>query len=107
MIHDLKEEDHIEITLKVKVTYVYQPGGVDVCTESGGVFTLCESDLDRSKITKIEPPLRLGRAMLRRSGSKGRVLAVHEHRAWFQYDSSGSQYICATSELCNIPEEDQ
>lgn len=108
MTHDLKEGDRIEITVRGKVSLARGVGWVHVTLDgcnAPSVFT--SGELAQAQITKLEHELKVGRAMLKKSGSKGRVLAIHEHRAWFQYDSSGDYCTYSASDLHNIPEDGQ
>jgi len=108
MTHNLKEGDLVEFTsLKGKVDRVYSDGSVLFRGDGNASFHLNRATVDQARITKLKPPLKVGRAMLKRSGYKGRVIALHENRAWFRYDNNGRDFIYSTDDFLNIPEEDE
>lgn len=107
MSHDLKEGDLVEFTsLRGKVLKVHPSGSTDILFEGSTTtpITINAGVLSQAKITKLEPELKVGRAILKRAGIKGRVVHVEGDEAWFSYDDGGDVVVKAKL-LRNIPED--
>ena len=107
MIHDLKEGDHIEITVRGNVYLARGNGWVHVTLDGGNSPSVFSSDeLAQAKITKLDPELKKGRAEIKSTGHRGHVIALDGDEAWFRFDY-GDRATFDTSDLRNIPEDGQ
>lgn len=107
MTHDLKEGSYVEIVLMATVEHIHLYGA-DFRTLDGSLFCLSKAATDQAKITKLEPELKAGRAEIKASGQKGRVVHIEDFEAWFRFDDARSPAVVVPVRyIRNIPEDGQ